>query len=642
MAPRSWLSGEQQAFVLTYHESFLECKKNGNYTNFWPPFFEKWEEKWPIILEEEPVNEEMKLEEIAKARNALQTRLTVKLRNDFGNSKAGRRANTAGNTVVSKLIGDIAIKSGKKKSRPLNATEVYAKKYYASRVQPAVKEELDAMKDAPDAPEPKKRAMQVVRKQIASYWENESAEVKEEVAKLAEQMKEERVKDGKRDKELSKETIISRLTEIMSTFFTELHDATGWSFSVLLAGPDPMNGGKLDVSSLHIGTTTAGNRFNHAFPKFEENIMVPYFEFASRAFPSAAVLLSKGTTLPQDDTSSDTSPAMVPSTSPDTSLTLLDPLPSSMDTTSDTSPAMVPFASPDASLTLLDPLPSLSGLSGALLGQEADTSLAGLSSALLGQETSGPDTSLTHTPQPVYNFFRYSPPDPQDDSVDLDFNNTILPMPPNYKPPSPLPPSSPVLSSSPSSQTDCLPSLQLSPLTSTSQTGHNVSFSDAGEFRFGDPYDDTTLQTFTSPPRLRHLSSTLANTAHNQHRTSPLYNNTPTPMEIPAPAHTPTAVELPNSTQPSVVMPESESLTVGPILAAPAASGGTLLVTKKASKRKPTESNAENLEMAAVKRQKGGAVVVSTENSQHHVEGGRGKRQRFQSSRAATANAIGT
>jgi hypothetical protein len=119
----------------------------------------------------------------------------VKLRNDFGNLKIGRRANAAGNTIVSKLIGDITIKSGKKKSRPLNATEVYAKKYYSSRVQPAVKEELDAMKNAVDAPEPKKRAIQVVRKQLASCWENESAQVKEEVTKLAQEMKEKREKE---------------------------------------------------------------------------------------------------------------------------------------------------------------------------------------------------------------------------------------------------------------------------------------------------------------------------------------------------------------------------------------------------------------------------------------------------------------
>ncbi|KIK31742.1 hypothetical protein CY34DRAFT_19614 [Suillus luteus UH-Slu-Lm8-n1] len=197
MAPRSWLSEEQQTFVLTYHESFLECKKKGNYNCFWPPFFEKWEECWPITLEGslEPLDENARLEQMAKARDALQTRLMVKLRNDFGNSKIGRRANAAGNTIVSKLIGDITIKSGKKKSRPLNATEVYAKKYYASRVQPAVKEELDAMKNAVDAPEPKKRAIQVVRKQLASCWENESAQVKEEVTKLAQEMKEKREKE---------------------------------------------------------------------------------------------------------------------------------------------------------------------------------------------------------------------------------------------------------------------------------------------------------------------------------------------------------------------------------------------------------------------------------------------------------------
>ncbi|KAG1838403.1 hypothetical protein C8R48DRAFT_585849, partial [Suillus tomentosus] len=73
--------------------------------------------------------------------------------------------------------------TGRKKTRPLNATEVYAKKYYATRVQPAVKEELEAMKDVADAPAPKKRAIRVVRKQLASCWENESAEVKEEVTR---------------------------------------------------------------------------------------------------------------------------------------------------------------------------------------------------------------------------------------------------------------------------------------------------------------------------------------------------------------------------------------------------------------------------------------------------------------------------
>lgn len=64
--------------------------------------------------------------------------------------------------------------------------------------------------------------------------------------------------------------IVSHLTEILLTFFTELHTVTGWTFSILLSGLDPTNAGKLDVSSLHIGTTTLGNQFNQAFPNFEE------------------------------------------------------------------------------------------------------------------------------------------------------------------------------------------------------------------------------------------------------------------------------------------------------------------------------------------------------------------------------------
>lgn len=73
MAPRTWLSQDQQAFVLTYQEKFLECKKTGNYTGFWPPFFEKWEENWPIIIKDAPLDPEVELEEIGKAREALQT-----------------------------------------------------------------------------------------------------------------------------------------------------------------------------------------------------------------------------------------------------------------------------------------------------------------------------------------------------------------------------------------------------------------------------------------------------------------------------------------------------------------------------------------------------------------------------------------
>ncbi|KAG2084490.1 uncharacterized protein F5147DRAFT_659821 [Suillus discolor] len=617
-------------------KAFSSVKK-GNYNSFWPPFFEKWEECWPITLEGslEPLDENARLEQMAKARDALQTRLMVKLCNDFGNSKIGRRANTAGNTIVSKLIGDITIKSGKKKSRPLNATEVYAKKYYSSRVQPAVKEELDAMKNAVDAPEPKKRVIQVVCKQLASCWENESVQVKEEVTKLAQEMKEKREKEKEAipdKKEVPKEL----LTEILSMFFTKLHDSTGWTFSVLLAGPDPANASKLDVSSLHIGTTLAGNRFNQAYPKFEESIMVPYFEFASRAFSDqdvadTALLLSKGTTTPdQNDTSLPDTQALPAhnshnshnSVTADISDTQALPAHNSHNSvTADISLATISSASsstPDTSLATVSP----------------DTSLA----------TVSPDTSLTtDTPfmasvpsrlQSAYNFFQFDPPDLQDDDVDLDFNSTILPMPPNYKPPSLLPPSSPMEFSSTSSGMDWFASSRLSPLTSTSRLG---DLNSAGPLGHDSDNTLTTLQSQASPPRLRHISSVLTKTATANSYASAPNNNPFAPMATSTLAHSPTSVEIP-SVQPSSVVPEPP--TMEPIMATPsppATVGGVLPATTKAAEHKSTKSN----ETVSAKRQKReGAVVLPTENSQP-IEGGRGKRQRFQSSRAAAANAIG-
>ncbi|KAG2031787.1 hypothetical protein BDR03DRAFT_1015820 [Suillus americanus] len=563
-----------------------------------------------VAFMEEPLDENARLEQMAKARDALQTRLMVKLRNDFGNSKIGRRANAAGNTIVSKLIGDITIKSGKKKSRPLNATEVYAKKYYSSRVQPAVKEELDAMKNAVDAPEPKKRAIQVVRKQLASCWENESAQVKEEVTKLAQEMKEKREKEKEAipdKKEVPKELVICRLTEILSTFFTELHDSTGWTFSILLAGPDPANAGKLDVSSLHIGTTLAGNRFNQAYPKFEESIMVPYFEFASRAFPDAALLLSKGTTMPdQNDTSLPDTQAL-PAHNSHNSVTAdisLATISSASSSTPDTSLATV---SPDTSLATVSPDTSLT----------TDTSLTFMA-------------SVPSRLQSAYNFFQFDPPDLQDDDVDLDFNSTILPMPPNYKPPSLLPPSSPMEFSSTSSGMDWFASSRLSPLTSTSRLG---DLNSAGPLGHDSDNALTTLQSQASPPRLRHILTKTATA--NSYASAP--NNNPfAPMATSSLAHSPTSVEIP-SVQPSSVVPEPP--TMEPIMATPsppATVGGVLPATTKAAKRKSTKSN----ETVSAKRQKReGAVVLPTENSQP-IEGGRGKRQRFQSSRAAAANAI--
>ncbi|KAG1735741.1 uncharacterized protein EDB91DRAFT_1083641 [Suillus paluster] len=266
MAPRTWLTQEQLAFNTTFEDKYLECQKKGNYTTFWQPFFEQWEERWPArasLFPGIPMDQALtaaQLEEDDKFRAALQKRLIVKFRNDYGNSKPGHKAAAAGNLAVHKLLSNIIKGPTTGRKRPLKETEVYAKKYYATRVQASVKDELDAIKEQPNAPDPKKTNIRVVQKHIDRCWENESVEVKEEISQLTREMREE-VREAAKGRKLSEVTddlIIPRLTEILSTFFGELHEATGWTFSVLLGGPDPSNEAEAGTSNKTVAQSLEG------------------------------------------------------------------------------------------------------------------------------------------------------------------------------------------------------------------------------------------------------------------------------------------------------------------------------------------------------------------------------------------------
>jgi len=223
MAPRTWLTADQQTFLLTYCDEYLECQKKGNYSNFWPPFFEKWEDQWPpraslnpAVPMDQPLTPEQLMQE-AEIRTAVQMvcflllhtlsvnlphvqRLIVKLRNDNGHSKAARKANGAGNSVVNKLLKSIVKGPTTSRTRLLKESEVYAKKYYASQVQPYVKDELNTIKEQSNPPEPKAN-LRIIRKHVVQCGESESANVKEEILQLAREMREARCEAAK-EKEL--------------------------------------------------------------------------------------------------------------------------------------------------------------------------------------------------------------------------------------------------------------------------------------------------------------------------------------------------------------------------------------------------------------------------------------------------------
>lgn len=120
--------------------------------------------------------------------------------------------------------------------------------------------------------------------------------------------------------------------------------------------------------------------------------------------------------------------------------------------------------------------------------------------------------------------------------------------------------------------------------------------------------------------------------------TDPAVPATALALDSTSPTH-PVAPILTDPAMPTIVLAPMSSLGGSPVVGAAQPSIGT-----KPSKHKATKMNIESSDSDTVhakwRQKKGGAVVVS-ENSEP-IEGGRGKRQCFRSSRAATANAIGT
>ncbi|KAG1796843.1 hypothetical protein EV424DRAFT_1546897 [Suillus variegatus] len=295
MAPPTKYSTEQLAFIDTYQDKFLECKASRDYEPFWNPFFEDWAAKFPeraaifpqipldIALTAEQKNEE------AEAWKLRRQRLTEKLCNYFSGLKAGRRANATHNATINNMIGWITKSSKDKPSCVLKDWKMYARMHYSDKVKDTVKCQQDVLKHDPDAKPAKKTNLSIIREQTKLAFAEESEDIKMEVREAVEAMKVKKrveIQDVQQGiPSLDNAVYISKIGAILTQFFEELHLMTGWTFSVLMGGPDPSAGGTLDISSFHVGTTN-----------------IQLFVYVNFITAEAAALTSR--TLPEDATSS--------------------------------------------------------------------------------------------------------------------------------------------------------------------------------------------------------------------------------------------------------------------------------------------------------------------------------------------------
>jgi hypothetical protein len=59
VSPHSWVSAEQEAYILEHYSNFMQCQAKQDYTTFWPPFFQGWFAKFPermVVFPDIPIN----------------------------------------------------------------------------------------------------------------------------------------------------------------------------------------------------------------------------------------------------------------------------------------------------------------------------------------------------------------------------------------------------------------------------------------------------------------------------------------------------------------------------------------------------------------------------------------------------------
>ncbi|KAJ7022486.1 hypothetical protein C8F04DRAFT_1272597 [Mycena alexandri] len=323
MAPPTWQTKEQQAFVALWMPEFLVKKAAKNLDGYWRKMRKAWYAEFPKELAlnlpvqvfdpdpNAPPPRKLTAEEEASLNDAMTTR-NDQLRNAFFNGYAKVRAQRGGasrSTSTSKGLAAMLFKRHPKPTRRHQVLEVYQREHKAT-VQTALQEsEFVELNEAAqrrtadgewidDDDEEEKEArlhdarsqrMTVQRRVIRECWEAEDEAVQQEVvAKAMAEVKAPRTeeKDGE-DGERTPEEYQMSLDEslqVAEVFLTEFARMTGWVGTLVYAGPVPQLGGDLGFKSYSFGLAEGVN-FEDYHSNWKKAVVTPLCKFARKAIP---------------------------------------------------------------------------------------------------------------------------------------------------------------------------------------------------------------------------------------------------------------------------------------------------------------------------------------------------------------------
>ncbi|KAG9316950.1 hypothetical protein JVU11DRAFT_3036 [Chiua virens] len=270
--PQEWTTKEQKKFL---QDELTVFKQIGgrNYTKNWPALYQRWFRKWPERQYALPgvadtislTAEQTKVLADAIAQRQLQLRRWLHWHAGAGES---RSANAKTMKIMDNLL--------KPKKRTQQPWEVYSKFYYKTRIQPEISKGMSIAE---------------VNWKIRSMFDAESLEIKEEVKRISDDQKMNNLKGCQTDTGPDDVVNIDRIVlrsniqqcgPALQRVINHLGEKTGWKFTVLMGGPDPLDpqGGNI-ITTLHARKTKEGLDFVEVYPKFDSEVVDAFGEFLS-------------------------------------------------------------------------------------------------------------------------------------------------------------------------------------------------------------------------------------------------------------------------------------------------------------------------------------------------------------------------
>ncbi|KAJ2935781.1 hypothetical protein H1R20_g1313, partial [Candolleomyces eurysporus] len=218
--------------------------------------------------------------------------------NTSGDAKQGRSSTSAAktktaktNTSLKKIAAKpLVINFGSNATRTQTEYQLYSQDHYAERVKPKVDAEL--------ACEPTAKRVAVMARVLREVFESKPEELRMEYVAKKEALQKKRkdttkllqqVVAGEATEEKGPEEIariIEAMPDLLECFFEALAPMTGWNFSVIAGGPNPLGiNGAISTVSYHAGQRVNGMVFKSWMPQFYESLILPFSSFCHLAYP---------------------------------------------------------------------------------------------------------------------------------------------------------------------------------------------------------------------------------------------------------------------------------------------------------------------------------------------------------------------